>query len=67
MQELNIEVLPDEAKEMLIEFYEFLLKKYSIKKNEDNNKKNVLKEILSNPIGTLPDGYKFNREEAHER
>jgi len=26
-----------------------------------------LKRILSNPIGILPDNYKFNREEAHER
>ncbi len=32
MQNLNIEILPDEAIKELFEFYEMLLRKYNIKK-----------------------------------
>ena len=74
--DINIELLPEEARKLLIEFYEFLLNRYKEKKEvlakiedkkRDFNKQKVLKKILSEPVGILPEGYKFDREEAHER
>jgi len=63
-REIDLEVLPEEARKELIDFYEYLISKY---KRRAKRAEKRLKEILSNPIGVLPDNYKFNREEAHER
>ena len=84
MQSLDIDILPEEARKLLLEFYEFLLKKYNIETHNNIekvlakemkfntkswriDKQKALKRILSEPIGILPEGYKFNREEVHER
>ncbi|ACO04080.1 MAG TPA: DUF2281 domain-containing protein [Persephonella sp.] len=58
---INIGILPEEARNELLNYYEYLLKKYN------KNKKELLKTLLSDPKGKLPENYKFNREEAHER
>jgi hypothetical protein len=63
-QKIDLRILPEEARKELIDFYEYLISKY---KRGARRAKKRLKEILSNPIGILPDNYKFNREEAHER
>jgi len=63
-REIDLEVLPEEARKELIDFYEYLISKY---KRRAKRAKKGLKEILSGPVGILPDNYKFNREEAHER
>lgn len=63
-REIDLEVLPEEARKELIDFYGYLISKY---KRRAKRAKKKLKEILSGPVGILPDNYKFNREEAHER
>ena len=60
---LNIEILPEEARKELMTFYEFLLVKYKKK----INKTEALKKLFAGPKGKLPYNYKFNRDEAHER
>jgi len=60
---LDLETLPEGARKELLDFYEYLLTKYK----KDKGKKERLKRVLSNPAGVLPEGYKFDREEAHER
>jgi len=64
MRELNIEILPEEVKRELFEFYEFLLKKYKIK---EKRIKDLEKEILADQIQIDTKGWKFNREEIYER
>jgi len=63
MQNLNMELLPEKAKRELIDFYEFLLKKYGLKRSDDD----IEKEILADQIQIDTRGWKFNREEIHER
>ncbi|MDL1971265.1 MAG: DUF2281 domain-containing protein [Candidatus Desulfofervidaceae bacterium] len=60
---LDLEILPERARKELLDFYEYLLTKYK----KDKEKKERLKRTLSNPVGILPEEYKFDREEAHER
>ena len=60
---LDLEILPERARKELLDFYEYLLAKYK----KDKGEKEKLKRILSNPVGILPEEYKFDREEAHER
>ena len=63
-QKINLDVLPEEARKELIDYYDYLKSKYT-KGTEQVEKR--LKKILSNPVGVLPVNYRFNREEAHER
>ena len=66
IKEINLKILPQEARKTLLDFYEYLVSRY--RKNADKlDKENRLKKILSNPVGVLPADYKFDREEAHER
>jgi len=66
IKEINLKILPEEARKTLLDFYEYLVSRY--RKNADKlDKENRLKKILSNPVGVLPADYKFDREEAHER
>ncbi len=65
-KQIDLEILPQEARKKLLDFYEYLVSRY--RKNADKlDKENRLKKILSNPVGVLPADYKFDREEAHER
>jgi len=65
-KQIDLEILPQEARKTLLDFYEYLVSRY--RKNADKlDKENRLKKILSNPVGVLPADYKFGREEAHER
>ncbi len=59
---IDLEVLPDDAKRELIDFYEYLVKKYGKKKRVDK-----LMEIFHKYKIELPKDYKFDREEIHER
>ena len=66
IKEINLKILPEEARKTLLDFYEYLVSRY--RKNADKlDKENRLKKILSNPVDVLPADYKFDREEAHER
>ena len=62
-EQLDLEILPNEAKKELMEFYQFLLFRYG----KRINKVKELKKLFMKPKGKLPYNYKFNREEAHER
>ena len=63
-QKIDLEVLPEEARKKMIDFYELLIKKYKTKtKNE-----------LADDVDKFFDRYnleltsfKFDREKAHER
>jgi len=68
MQNLNIEMLPDEARKELLKFYEMLLRKYNLKKYDfKKNEDDIKKEILADEIQIDTRGWKFNREEFYER
>jgi hypothetical protein len=67
-----IESLPSSARRELMDFYEFLLQKYaasskSTRKPHSSERMKRLQRIFEDSHGTLPKGYRFNREEAHER
>ncbi len=60
--------LPEIAQRELVTFYEFLLFKYQVDKEQlMQRKKALLTEIFQEANGTLPPDYVFNREEIHER
>jgi len=60
---IDIDLLPDEGKEELLSYYNKLLKKYKITKNESiSGLENFYDKIK---IDTRK--WKFNREELHER
>jgi hypothetical protein len=62
--------LDKEAEEEFVNLLEFIFYKYQINVNLSSEKKKKKEDSMSffknNPI-KLPEGYKFNREEAHER
>ena len=64
-KKIDLLILPEEARRELLDFYEFLLKKYVIRK------KDVKKENFFSMVGrhsfTLPLTYKFNREQLYDR
>ena len=64
-KEIDLLRLPEEARKELIDFYEFLLKKYDIRKK--NIKKEKFFSVLEKYSFNLPSTYKFNREELYER
>lgn len=67
---INFEHLPEDARKELLDFYEYLLFKHGksqgqaipLHKRKEHFFKSVKKHLF-----TLPDGYKFDREELHER
>ena len=70
--------LPEKAKAEINEFLRFVIFKYDIK-SQSNKKKEVIENKQENDISNslldafaslrtgLPDNYKFDREEIHER
>ncbi len=61
MKTIDLDILPDDAKKELIDFYEYLVKKYKRRENVE------LLEIYKKYNIKLPSDYKFDREEIHER
>jgi len=76
-KELNLEILPEEAKKELLDFYEYLLNKYRkvqkqgivIKEEKavELDKKRRFFESVKKHSFILPEDYRFNREKLHER
>jgi hypothetical protein len=64
IKEINMDILPEEVKKQLLDFYEYLANKYGKKKLKD---KKVFFESVKLHSFKLPEDYKFNREELHER
>lgn len=68
IQEIDMSVLPKEVKKELLDFYKYLVIKY--RKKEPKQKSFLKKsffESLKKHSFKLPEDYKFNREELHER
>jgi len=63
-KKIDIDILTEEIQKELIDFYEFLIKKYATKKVKD--KKSFFESVKLHSF-KLPEGYKFNREELYER
>ena len=63
-QKINLEILPEEARKELMDYYDYLINKYTKRLGKSTKK---LKKALSKPVGILPENYRFNREEAHDR
>jgi hypothetical protein len=63
-EQLDLDILPDEAKREIKDFYEFLVRKHVTKKVKD--KKYFFKSVKLHSF-KFPENYKFNREELHER
>ena len=59
METLNLDLLPDEAKREVIQFYEDLLKKYNIKP--------IAKDEVDEFFDKFNLDIKFDREEANAR
>jgi predicted ATP-grasp superfamily ATP-dependent carboligase len=65
VKEIDLLILPEEARRELLDFYEFLLKKYVIRKKDV--KKGAFFSMVEKYSFTLPSTYKFNREELYEK
>ena len=65
-QKIDMEILPEDAKKELIDFYELLIKKYK-QKISYKTVKDVEKEILADQIQIDTKKWKFKREEIYER
>jgi len=69
-KEIDIGILPEEVKKELLDFYEYLITKYGKKELELKSPikdRRVFFESVKKHSVKLPRGYKFNREELHER
>jgi hypothetical protein len=69
-KQLDLEILPKEAKKELLDFYEYLLNKYGRAKKEKvtmEKRKLQFFESVKKHSFVLPENYRFNREELHER
>jgi hypothetical protein len=70
LREIDMDIMPEEIKNELLDFYEYLITKYGKKQLElkDNVRdKRVFFESVKKHSVRLPESYKFNREELHER
>lgn len=63
-REIDMGILPEEVKKELIDFYEYLANKYGKKKLKDKKAFFVSVKLHS---FKLPEGYRFDREDMHER
>jgi hypothetical protein len=67
--DIELDVLPETAKKELLDFYEYLVVKYSKKRKDVTlaSKKKAFFSSIKEHQFRLPAGYKFNRDEIHER
>jgi len=63
-KQLDLECLPEEARRQLLDFYEYLLNKYTQQMKTTND---IEKEILADQIQIDTRKWKFKREEIYER
>lgn len=65
---IDISDLPGNAKQEIMDFYKYLLTKYSIRKDKkkDNRKLGFLKNVEKQRFHLASD-YIFNRDDANER
>jgi hypothetical protein len=63
---INIQGLPPEAKASILNFYEFIKKKYENGGKSKPPGREKLLAIMEEGIYTLPDDYTFNRDELYD-
>ena len=61
VDQIDLEVLPEEARREIIDFYKSLVKKYRQKTLED-----IEKEIMADKVQINTKNWKFNREEIYD-
>ena len=74
---IDIDVLPEEIKKAFLDYYEYLVHKYAMKKkvagkeepraDEVKKRKKLFFKSVAMHSFKLPGEYSFNREELHER
>jgi len=65
IERIDLDVLPEEARKELKNFYNYLLVKYGREGKE--LRKRLFFESVRRHSFVLPEEYKFDREELHER
>ncbi len=65
MENINIELLPEEAKKELLDFYKNLLKKYKLKDFKKEKRDEV--DIFFDRYNLDFSNFKFDREKLYER
>jgi hypothetical protein len=70
LKEIDMNILPEEMKKELLDFYEYLITKYGEKQSElkvpIKDKRVFFKSVKRHSI-KLPEDYRFDREKLHER
>jgi hypothetical protein len=67
---IDLNVLSEEAKRELLDFYNYLLFKYKSKKGKESSsdtKRKRFSQFAKDHQIVLPEGFKFNRDEANGR
>ena len=71
---MEIDRLPRSARKELLDFYDFLIQKYVAKPKRagktaatESARRLRLQRIFDESQGKLPQDYRFNRDEAHDR
>jgi len=70
LKEIDMNILPEEIKKELLDFYEYLITKYGEKQSELKvpiKDKQVFFESVKRHSIKLPEDCRFDREELHER
>jgi hypothetical protein len=72
---IELERLPQAARQELFDFYDFLMQKYAAApkripqaaKETRSARSLRLNKLFDESMGKLPQDYRFNRDDAHER
>jgi len=63
---INIEFLPNQVKQQLLDYYQFLLSKYAPHKEKETSKQAFFESVKRHKY-SLPAQYQFDRDWANER
>jgi len=66
-KDIRLDILTDDAKKELLEFYDHLLSKYGKNKVETKEKKRLFMEAVDRHSFNLPSDYRFDRDDIHGR
>ncbi|NIM13488.1 MAG: hypothetical protein GTO45_15355 [Candidatus Aminicenantes bacterium] len=63
---IDITGLPPEAKESIINFYEFVRQKYTEDRKKELKSRKRLLEMMEKGLYKLPENFVFNRDELYD-
>ncbi len=63
---LDLEGLPEEARDSIIDFYEYIKSKYDSPRRKTSEAKKDLLSVMKKGLYNLPSDYKFDREELYD-